>query len=368
MYPNKSLKILSVLSLALSSMSVYATPPEATVANNHYFLVSVPNLRPGIEVSGGAVWLKPGASNLNYVIYNKELPAQSPSWTEREIGPSFSAGFELGARYSFPHSAAKDIALNWTHLRTSDSSTTTAPNTSFFLGPDYEIGPLGLVIRNATGKAKFDYDVVNLDVGQYISFCDQVQLRFFGGLSAGFLREDVASTYTGTRTSGLFAGPFSTSQDVYSNFTGVGPRAGIHADFNAGYGFGFLGEAAVSALIGSLYTRSDFTSSAVELLDIYGQTINKQTINDQRVYQVIPGLDTKLGIQYKYAFSNCILFTAKAGYQAAVYANAISQYLPGTLVAGEGIETGGIFVATMSHKLSNYSVQGPFLNFSLLFS
>ncbi|MHB1947853.1 MAG: Lpg1974 family pore-forming outer membrane protein [Gammaproteobacteria bacterium] len=368
MFLNKSLKSLSILSLAITSIPSYATTTVTpSVPNNHYFFVSVPNLRPGIKVSGGAVWLKPGASNLNYVIYNKELPTQSPSWAEREVRPSFSPGFELGLRYSFPHSAAKDIALNWTHLSTSDSASTAAPDASYFLGPDYEIGPLGLVIRNATGKAKFNYDVVNLDVGQYISFCDQVQLRFFGGLSAGFLREDLISTYVGTKT-GLFAGPFSTRQDSYSNFTGVGPRAGIHADFNAGYGFGFLGEAAVSALIGSLYSRTDFTSSAVELFDLYGQTINKQTINDQRVYQVIPGLDTKLGIQYKYAFNNCILLTAKAGYQAAVYTNAISQYLPGTLVAGEGIETGGIFVATMSHRLSNYSVQGPFLNLSLLLS
>ena len=61
------------------------------------------------------------------------------------------------------------------------------------------------------------------------------------------------------------------------------------------------------------------------------------------------------------------LLTVSIGWQAAVYINAISQYLPQSLVANQGLETGDIFVQTMSHKLSKYSVQGPFLNFVFAF-
>jgi hypothetical protein len=326
--------------------------------------LAIPNLKSGFEVNVSALWLKPGASNLNYDILNKELPAQSPSWSEQELTPSYAPAFELGLRYIFPNSG-EDVTLDWTHLYSSTGTSVAAVNDNFFLGPDFEIGPEGTVIRNASGNVKFRYDVVNLDAGQFISFGRHVDMRFFGGLSTGFLREEVTATYTGTIT-GIFGGPFRTTQDSKSNFTGVGPRIGLHVDFNTDYGFGFLGEAAASALIGNVDSQVGYNSSAPELLSIFGQSINNQTIKDQHVYQVVPGFDAKLGVNYKYAFNN-MLFTVAAGYQASVYVNAISQYHPGSLVAGQPLSTGGIFVATMNHTLSNYSVQGPFLNFALQF-
>lgn len=359
----KPLALLSVLAIALSG-ATYAHKGPCQECLTPLF---IPDLTPCYEFDVAALWLRPGASNLNYVIYNKELPAQSPTWLEREIQPDFDAGFELSFRYNFPRGEGQDVSLTWTHLNTSDSSSTVAPDASYFLGPDYEIGPAGIPIRNATGRAKFYYDVVNLDVGQYLKFGQHLTMRFFGGLSAASLQEKVKAVYTGIR-GGTFAGPFSMTQKVLSDFSGIGPRFGVHADYDTSWcGFGFLGEIAGSALIGSLHSKTSYIGSGVELLRVYGQTTNYQTIKDQHVYQVIPALDTKLGINYKYNIKNCMLLTIAAGYQAAVYVNAISQYLPGTLVEGSPLESGGIFVATMNHTLSNYSVQGPFLNFTLQF-
>jgi hypothetical protein len=353
-------KKLFVLSLALSSATAYATASVATLTNHG--LVTIPALQPGFEFNLTALALKPAASNLNYVIYNKELPAQSPTWVEHEISPSYSLGFALGGRYIF--SEGNDINLNWTHLSTNDGASTTTPSDSYFLGPDYEIGPAGIPIDSANGNAQFKYDVVNLDVGQFVDFGSHVETRFFGGLSTGFLREQVTTTYSGN-TVGLFPGPFSTMQEVISKFTGIGPRFGIAASYNTNSNFSFLGEAGASALIGSSYSKTAYTSSAQELLALYGQTINNQFIQDQNVTQVVPGFDAKLGVSYKHLFSNNLLLMIKGGYQAAVYINAISQYIPASLVDGAPLETGGIFVATMSHTLSNYSVQGPFLEASL---
>lgn len=353
----KKLKLLSLCSMVLIANHALA----ATDVNK--INLDVPNLKPGYEFNIAALWLKPGASNLNYVIYNKALPAQSPGWTERELQPNFAPGFEIGLRYVFPNGAAEDINLNWTHLNTSKTSSTAADGVNFFLGPDYEIGPSGIPIRNASGKATFNYDVINLDIGQYINFAQRLNLHFFGGLSTGFLREEVVATYTGN-TTGTYAGPFSMRQDVTSSFTGIGPRAGIDANYSGTSGFGVMGEAAVSALIGSMASKTRYTGSAQQLLVTFNQAVNEQAIYDQHVYQVVPGIDAKLGINYKRIFNNHSTFTVTAGYQAAVYINAISQYLPSSLVAGQGLETGGIFVATMSHTLSNYSVQGPFLKFA----
>jgi hypothetical protein len=365
MMKNNLLAFLAV-SIVLSPTTLYAAKaitPADTSANTNQF-VSVPNLKPGFEYNIAALWLQAGASNLNYVIYNKALPAQSPSWNEQELQPSFATAFALGIRYIFSNTKGTDVNLNWTHLDSTTSSSIAADNATYFLGPDYEIGPAGIPIRNATGKATFRYDVVNVDIGQFVQFGQFVDMRFFGGLSTGFLRENVSSTYSGN-TGGTYAGPFNVNQQVTSNFTGVGPRAGIHADISTNSAFGFIGEAAASALIGSLYSKTSYTSSAQQLLVLFGQTSNYQTIIDQSVHQIIPGFDAKLGITYRHVFANNAIFTTTAGYQAAVYINAISQYLPSTLVAGQPLESGGIFVATMSHRLSNYSVQGPFLNFAL---
>lgn len=352
-------QLLTMLS-ALTLGSLVSTA-NATTTVQDLFAVTVPKLKPGVEFNIAALWLQPGASNLNYVILNQELPAQSPSWTEQELNPSYTPAFEVGLRY-VPCGCGQDINLDWTHLSSSTSGTTTADNFSFFLGPDYEIGPAGIPIRTATGTAKFKYDVINLDAGQHIAVGSVVDFRFFAGLSTGFLREEVIANYSGNRPGPSFAGPFVTNQDVYSNFTGVGPRLGIHADVNAWNGFGFLGEGAVSALIGSEYSKTSYTSGAQQLVQTYGQTINRQIIEDQRVYQVIPGFDGKLGVNYKHNFNNNSIMTIAAGFQAAIYMNAISQYLPQTLVTP--LETGGIFVATMNHTLSNYSVKGPFLSFA----
>ncbi|MES2218302.1 MAG: Lpg1974 family pore-forming outer membrane protein [Pseudomonadota bacterium] len=328
--------------------------------------VTIPLTGQRFELTFDPILLKPGASNLNYVIYNNELPVQSPKWYEQELKPKYTFAFLLAGRYVFPDS--RDIALDWTHMKsTNTSSSVAAPSASYFLGPDYQIGPAGTVVRNSTGSVNFNYDVINLTVGQLINLGPNLTFHLFGGISDGLLREEVQSTYSGT-TGAPFAGPFSLYQDVKANFTGIGPRFGFDSSYNMDCGIGLFGEAAASALIGSTYSATNFVSNAAQLAGLFaGQTNNAQVIRDQHVTQVVPGFDAKLGLNYKHAVGHGMLFTIGAGYQAAVYVNAISQYLPSRLVTGAPFSSGGIFVDTMTRHLSNYSVQGPFLDFSLKF-
>lgn len=339
---------------------------SATASHATSTSVTIPELKSGFEYNLAISFMKPAASNLNYVIYNKGKPLQSPTWTEKELQPSFTPGFELGVRYNFVNSIGSYTKLYWTHLNSHTHATTDADNTNYFLGPDYEIGPTGIPIRHADGTATFLYDVVNLDFAQYGNFGRHFYLRFFGGLSTAFLREQVTATYSGN-TVGTYAGPFSTKQTVQSKFFGVGPRVGIGSDYNFNSGISLLGELATSGLIGAIHSKTSYISSAQQLLVTYGQKQNYQTIADKHVYQVIPALDLKLAAKFTHTFRNSGLLSLSLGWQGAVYVNAISQYLPQSLVPGSPLETGGIFVETMSHKLSNYSVQGPFLNFSYVF-
>lgn len=361
----KSNKTFALLALLISGTTTAYAGTLLPVQQQPVF-VTVPTSDPGFTFSVSALALQPGASNLNYVIYNKELPAQTPTWNEQEFKPSFSFGFELGAGYNFGQ--GNDVNLDWTHFQSNTSATTIAPNASYFLGPDYEIGPNGTTMRNAYGNAKFNYDVVNLDAGQWAALGKHIAMRFFGGLSTSFLREKVTAIYNGSIPAGLFAGPFSMEQQVKADFTGIGPRFGLEGDYTADNGFGFMMEGAFSALIGSAYAKTSFAGSGQELLALYNQTLNEQYIRDQKVSRVVPGVDGKLALTYKRTFNKNTSINISAGYEAAVYVNAISQYLPGTLVTGTSLQSGGIYVATMDHTLSNYSVQGPFLKASLQFS
>lgn len=363
MLGRSSLFTLSALSMIFASLGVHA---HTTQTSGNNLFVTVPDLRPGFEMSLTALALKPGASNLNYVIYNKALPAQSPAWTEKEINPGFGPAFDLGVRFIFPE--GKDVSLDWMHLNTSDSTSVATPNFEYFLGPDYEIGPSGIPIRNATGSSQFRYDVINLDAGQFVDFGPHTEFRFFGGLSNTYLKEQVHARFSGNTITGQYQGPFSTKQMVTANFTGIGPRFGMEGRYHTDSGFGFIGKAAMSALIGYSHAKTDYVSNAQQLLDVFGQDLNYQTIEDKRVRQVIPGFDAKLGLYYKHQLNNCYIFSIEGGYMGAVYVNAIQQYLPASLVAGQPLESGGIFVATMSHTQSNYSVQGPYLGATLQFA
>jgi hypothetical protein len=173
-------------------MSVYAS---AVTLDNNMIVLTDPH--PGFEFSIAALGLKPGASNLNYVILNKALPAQSPTWHEQELQPAYTGAFNLGIGYQFANSGGKDVTLDWTHLNSTTSDTTIAPNANYFLGPDYQIGPEGIPIRNANGKVKFNYNVINLLLGQTVHFGEHMAVRFFGGLSNSYLHEDVTAIYAG---------------------------------------------------------------------------------------------------------------------------------------------------------------------------
>lgn len=327
-------------------------------AANCFANATSPALKPGFEFDISALWFQPSATNLNYVIYNKFQPTPSPHWTERELSPDYAPGFELGMRYAFPN-LRNDVGLNWTHFSSKTKNSTVAPNEDYFLGPDYIIGPPGGTIRRADGSVQFSYDLVNLDFGQYVDL-NPIKLRLSFGLTNPYLGEEIKTTFSGI---GSF-GNWTMLQKVHVKFMGAGPRLGLGGIYDVGCGFGVIGEGGIAAILGSLSSKTDFLGNSET-----GSQNNHQFLKDTTTTQLIPGLDAKLGVNYRYAIDNSMMLTATLGYQAAVYINAISQYLPGSLLDIPGVpsdfSSGGVFVATVNHTLSNYTVQGPFLNVAL---
>ena len=311
-----------------------------------------------IELTVGALILQPTGTNLDYAVLGFPLPVITPHWDVATINPSYSAGFDLEGRYIF-RNEENDLRLNWAHLKTHDSQSTYAGSNQFAT-PLFQSGPsIGQGENPATQQAhanvKFNYDVVNLDAGQIVDYGPRTQLRFFAGLSGAQLKEWLSISFQDN------AQTFNINSINKSQFTGGGPLFGVDSLYKLPYNIGLTGSLAASALIGSMNPKTDYISTSPELT-----STNYQSITPRNTTQVVPGLDGKLGLNYAYLFGNGAIGKIALGYEYANYFNAIVAYNPAT-VFGE-INTGTIALESLGKSVSNFSVNGPYVNLSLQFA
>jgi hypothetical protein len=88
---------------------------------------------------------------------------------------------------------------------------------------------------------------------------------------------------------------------------------------------------------------------------------NNQSLTSPNATQVIPSIDARLATAYAFPPSNYGVFKIEAGYQAAVYFNAVSQYSLTSVPTALMLPPVGIFLATQQHLQSNFTDQGPYL-------
>lgn len=321
---------------------------------------------PLYEVSAGALFLRPaGATDYNVLTspFNPNVPTPilSPRWEAQEISPSTQTGFTLNLRRNFADTN-RDISLNWAHLRTNDTASTAANNNAppyrEMDGPFFEIGPDAGVLRNAVGRVKFNYDVVNLEAAKHIQLDSAIKARLFGGISGVWLKEELTATYTGDAH-------FMFSNTNTSKFNGGGLRVGLDGAYQVTSYFDIVGLVASSVLLGSQQPNTTFTGTS-DILIASGIPVNHQGISHKSYTQVVPALDAKLGLKFNYAYSPDCVFSLEGGYMGAVYVNAIQNYVPATYVPGsEGINTGSIFLQSLTKTTEDFSVNGPYVTASL---
>ena len=313
------------------------------------------------KFSFGAVFLQPTGTDLDYAVLGYPLPVQSPHWAVGTVRPSYSAGFDLAGNYRFKNNQ-NDVELNWTHLKTSDSDATIAGANEFAV-PLFQAGPsAGQQLNNASQQAhataRFNYDVINLDAGQLVNYGNQTQLRFFAGLSGAQLKETLDAAFQDN------AATYNINSENKSKFTGAGPLFGVDGYYQLPYNVGFIGTATASALIGSLQASTQYTSYSPQLAAA-GITTNYQSITPKSTQQVVPGLDGKLGLNYSHVLGKGSEFTLEVGYEYATYFNAIVAYNP-AVIFGE-VNLGTIALSSLNKSVSNFSVNGPFINASVRF-
>jgi hypothetical protein len=306
---------------------------------------------PRFELSGSLLFLQPGAGNLEYGTLVSPFPIATPNWNNQSLAPGFSPAFRFGARYMANES--NDIQLNWTHLNTTTNGSFSAGPTQM-VGPPYLIGPESALYKIANGDVQFAYDSVNFDGGH--TFCVECsfQLRVFGGVEVARIGQNLTGTFQS------LDGSASSAYTTTSLFTGTGPRLGLKGQYALG-DFQFIGEFAGAGLIGTSQSRINFSTTSPTLVG------NNQSLTSPNATQVIPSIDARLATAYTFPPSNSGQFRIEAGWQAAVYFDAVSQYSLTQVPTSLMLPPTGVFLATAQHLQSNFTDQGPYLTVGWLF-
>ena len=307
------------------------------------------------EVSGSLLFLQPGAGNLEYATLVSPFPLPTPHWTDQSLTPNFSPAFRVGLRY-IP-SESNDIQSDWTHLNSSAHASVVGAADQM-IGPPFEVGPTASVYQKAHGSVNFGFDSANLNAGH--TFCADCtfQLRVFGGAEFARIKESVNGTYQSL--DGLTSGSNTTE----SVFTGAGPRVGMKGQYAMG-NFAFFGEAAGAGLIGTSQSRINFSALSTAAPGLAQP--NNQYLSSPNATQVVPGFDARFGTVYAFAPTSYGQFKIEVGYQAAVFMNAINQYVLSQVAVPPAPASVGVFLATANHLQSNFTTHGPYLTGSWAF-
>lgn len=339
-----------LLCIALAALSIEAVPASGFCGD-----MGAVEKKAGFEFSASLLYLQPASNNLDYAILTSPFPVPTPNWAIQSIHTDYSPAFNLGARYIFAD-AAHDIKLNWSHFKSNDSATVQADSLQF-VGPFFQIGPDAGTIRQAHGQTKFDYDVVNLDIGQLINYAQNMPIRLFGGVSSARIRQELISVFQNNAPASFAVRSLNSSK-----YTGIGPRVGVESAFNVYNHVNLTGQLAGAVLVGTMQPNTHYQSTSPTLSGL-GIGINNQGIRKSSTNEVVPELDAKVGFNYSVPFNNNAVLTLEAGYMGAIYINALTNYNPSSVVSPA--QAGTIAVATMIKTQSNFSVQGPYLTASI---
>ncbi|MCE9546603.1 MAG: hypothetical protein K8T25_13935 [Planctomycetia bacterium] len=329
--------------------------------------VYVPNLDPGFQLSAGFLYLRPGADNLGYATITTFLPIQNPQWAVQALDPENQPGFSVGARRILPCSG-QDIQANWEHLRSSDSASVAVSDLDTqWISPFNQTGPSTSETANEVGifhfkaaqaQVDFDYDMVNLDVGQTLSIGSNTQVRLFAGLSFVRLREQLISTFFNDPNidpvppvvAPANPGLKYISLNNTSTYTGVGPRLGFSTQYNLSHGFTLMGQLSGAILEGWMQPAQYAFSG------VYDDRVDSERISSDSVMQVVYASDAKLGLGYTRPLGKVHVLSLEAGFKAAVYVNPFSTYETSTNVLP--LDIGSLSTNSMRHTPSDFTLSG----------
>lgn len=365
------------LALALiglsSSLGAYAAFPTGAQP----FQIVVPNLDAGFEFTLEGNYLQPSNSDLDYatVALGNLLEPSLTTGGGTQIftaNPNYAYGFRIGLGYVFPNSG-NDVQASWAHFDNSSStiavlggpvSVTTRSSWLFpVFGPEAG-GSDALTSTDTT----FKNDAIDLDVGQYLSIGTRLQARLFAGLRLAQVTSDIDDSYSDSLNVGTPELPeletFDLEEHYRSQFTGLGPRFGVNANFHIAKCFGVVAQLAGSLLVGRVES-SYFSEDAEIFTGVQPVTFTgSSSLNTPNQTRVVPTFDSKLGINYSVAFNNTHAeLTVELGYQITEYLDAIDRVSP--IWANDGLDSLPATMLGFTRTTSNLSFAGPYLSLNV---
>lgn len=145
-----------------------------------------------------------------------------------------------------------------------------------------------------------------------------------------------------------------------SYFKGLGPRVGLDGNYFINTNFGINTLLSGSLLVGKSSYRTTFYSSGVEQTTGITNVAGFATFANQNQTNIVPELNTQIGLFYKTNIIQSTDLTIQLGYYFQNYFNAVYQDVPTGLVSNlwnEGI----IGVTSKAHNLSSLNFNGPYL-------
>lgn len=273
----------------------------------------------GIE----ALYLKPISNNgpLSSININEipNMSASSPNFTlsknYQEIKNDLHWGFRFQGAYQYK--TGSDINLNWSHLQEGNELRYATPNTNTF--------------------GSYDYNAINLELGQLVQFGEDKQIRFHAGLQY--------SDMSVTPLVDNFSHNLMNHQNL--TFHGIGPRVGADMGYHLYQGLSLYGNFAASLLLGQAKYNSD------GLLYAYYSDTTVNVAKSGSAYaseqSLVPEIEAKVGVEYSWIMQHDQLLTLNVGYMAINYFNALHQ--------------SDIFISTNTNTRANYDfgLAGPYL-------
>lgn len=389
------------LSIALAAIGISVGAFAALPAATDPTLVAVPQFPGGFFVGATGYYVQPTASSndLAFGYFNNPgvTIGTAPSVlfnnsNYAKIDPSYDWGWGVNAGYIFP-GTANDVNVSYFNLDTDDTDSVAFPGVSlgtagtgaavspFILqNPNFALAPT--LAGHVHSKAEYDINQVDVTAGQYIDVGCRLILHPMVGMRwaeldrkittnavQAFNSVSVTSSLSSVATT-LPANLSTLSSSEESDFSGVGPIAGIDASYYVAYGFGFVAHADAGLLVGSIDTDNHLTTThgtnngQVAGINQYALVAEDSTWHEPSTNRMVPVTDMKLGANYTYLFNNATNsdLTLEAGWSFSHYYDSVDRTFAASIVPLDGSGQTAVNIDGLPSTTSGVGFQGPYVN------
>lgn len=345
------------------------------------------NMQDHMHAYAELIYLQPRGYPTIYGVVISGLQPYNPSWSEKIVDMGYVPGFEIGVGYQ-PFVRSEMVALTWMHLDATKDAATNVPigltvypngNTNYqTVAPIYDMGPGIFGIKSATGANHFAFDRASLQIDNISQkkrelFNKSLHSAFKLGLDVIRINQSLTSTYFNNvgfpATTLSYAVPadpgYKFIDKATSGYWGVGPSLGVDLAYGLHDTFQILSQSLISLTCGPVTSKDNFQG-----FSSLNPNVGPQSLSTPSQVTIVPGFETKLGLEYQNYRWQKYQFSIQAGYRLASYLNAIWMVRPATLVlpgtaAGPEVATANMNIRTPAYEKNNFTWNGPYLRASL---